>query len=344
MAFEYEFMGKKVRLELDEDFVAVRFSEPALHSTRSSVASASGLGQFHKRIEIPGEKFTIMPVAQTAESRSVRHASAMKSLQAKNEVKRVAPVFKMGQRTIVATDRILVGFKYKATKFKNLLKTLGCEIVEVRDKECLIRLPEDACPFDISKKLLAMKDVEYAEPDFVTLGRHVSLRAPNPNGNTTGPNPMATSGDPLLPQQYAPKITKAVEAWSLQIGDPSVVIAILDEGVDSNHEDLKSAIVGTYDGVDDDTFQEPNPWDAHGTACSGLAAGVPNNNTGVRGIGGGCGLMAIRIAYSESEASGWVTSNSWAVRSIDWAWKNGASVLSNSWGGGAPSTAIANAF
>jgi subtilisin family serine protease len=63
------------------------------------------------------------------------------------------------------------------------------------------------------------------------------------------------------------------------------------------------------------------------------------------GIGGGCSLLAVRIAYSPAPQADWVTSNAVIRRAIDWAWQRGrADVLSNSWGGGAPSTAITNAF
>jgi thermitase len=102
--------------------------------------------------------------------------------------------------------------------------------------------------------------------------------------------------------------------------------------------------VGNYDAIDDDAFQEPNPWDGHGTACAGLAAAIHNNERGIRGTGGGCSLLAVRIAYSSQPGGNWVTSNSVIRRAIDWAWEHGASVLSNSWGGGVPSSAIINAF
>lgn len=340
MVYEYEFMGQKIRLEPDEDRVAVRFKEPAQYSTRASVSATSGLGPFPIRMELPGEKYTIIPVLQTAASRSIRHSSAMKSLEMNNDVARVAPVFKLGEQSVVATDRVLVGFKENVTKAKDIIKNLKCEIVEEREKEYLIRLPEDGNPFEFVKQLQKMKDVEYAEPDFVTIGKNVALYVPTQFAVQTN---LLASGDPLLTQQYATKITKAVDAWNLQIGDPSIKIAILDEGVDTSHEDLKTAIVGSYDGTENDSFQEPNTWDAHGTACSGLAAGVPNNGMGIRGIGGGCSLLAIRIASSPAQGKDWVTSNSIISRSIDWAWQNGADVLSNSWSA-TPSTSVLNAF
>jgi subtilisin family serine protease len=317
-----------------------------MHSTRSRVSAASGLGPFQRRIEVPNEKYTIISVAQTAQPRGVRHATAVTALNADSAVARVAPVFKLGSRTIIATERVMVGFKRKgAKKSRAILLALPSEIIEERDREFLIKLPEASDPFDISERLAAMPEVTYAEPDFVTLGKHVPNGPAQTSPAPPTPRPMDT-GDPQQGMQYAARITQAVEAWNQQVGDPSVIIAILDEGVDTQHEDLQAAIVGTYDGTDNDSFQEPNGWDGHGTACAGLAAAVPNNNKGMRGIGAGCSLQAIRIAYSQNPGaeSGWVTSNSWIARSIDWAWQNGASVLSNSWGGGAPSSAIVNAF
>ncbi len=149
--------------------------------------------------------------------------------------------------------------------------------------------------------------------------------------------------DPLESRQYAVNITRAKSAWNLQTGDPDIVIAVLDDGVESRHEDLAAAIVKSYDATDQDEFQEPNPWDPHGTACAGLAAAVPGNSLGIRGIGGGCSLMPIRIGFTHSWNGPLVMNNTWISRGIDWAWENGAAVLSHSWGC-APSTSVTNAL
>jgi len=61
-------------------------------------------------------------------------------------------------------------------------------------------------------------------------------------------------------------------------------------------------------------------------------------------LSGGCAVFAVRLAYSNAPESEWITSNSIIRRAIDWSWNSGADVLSNSWGGGAPSNAITNAF
>ena len=336
MAYNYKVGNQNVELQVDPDRVAIRFKEPAKYSTRASVTEKHGMGQFQLREEVPDEKFTILPVGQQAQSRGDRHSAAIQSLDRESEVARVAPVFKIGDTTVIATDRILMGFQPGAEGVEQLLEKYKAEVVSSIGDEYVIQLDESADPIPTAERLAEEDIVTYAEPDFVSMGSHVS--------RLSQLAPSAEGGDPRSSEQYAPTITRAVEAWALQTGDPNVRIAILDEGVDMLHEDLSPVIVGSYDATDDDTFQEPNDWDGHGTACAGLAAAIHGNDKGVKGIGGGCSILAVRIAYSEAPRAGWVTRNSWIARAIDWSWQNGADILSNSWGGGAPSTAIANAF
>jgi len=81
------------------------------------------------------------------------------------------------------------------------------------------------------------------------------------------------------------------------MGSSSVVIAIIDGGVDTAHQDLR--LVEGYDFGDNDS----NPMDnsavkGHGTACSGVAAGIGNNGLGVAGSAPGCSIMPLKIANS----------------------------------------------
>lgn len=338
MSFQYEVKGQKMILEQDPDLIAVRFKEPAPHSIRATTAANAGIKNFQSRMEIPKEKYTILSVPQTTQPRSKRFNSTLKSLNSAQEVTRTAPVFKLGEARVLATDRILVGFKPDTANYQVLLDEYNGNVIEkMSDKEYLVQLPEDADPLTIASQLATRDEVDYAEPDFVTIGKRISLKA-------LAPSFVSANNDPLIEQQYAIKITEADKAWNLQVGDPSIKIAILDEGVDTQHEDIADAIVGFYDAVDNDEYQEPNLWDAHGTACAGLAAAIHNNKRGIKGIGGGCSLLAIRIAYSPFKGADWITESSWIRRAIDWSWQNGADVLSNSWGGGAPSNAIINAY
>jgi len=261
--------------------------------------------------------------------------AAIAALNSQNDVSNAEPVFKIGSSQVVATDRLIVGLDDKNAK-QALANKYSITALREEDDRVVFQVPEDVSVFDMCAKLDGEHAVRYAEPDFVTIGRHLPKRV--------APSLQPMLDDPLVRSQYAMHITHADEAWKIQNGDPAVRIAILDEGVDTAHVEFAGAVAGTFDAIDDDSFQEPNPWDGHGTACAGLAAAIGNNGIGIRGVGAGCSLLAVRIALSEHSQGPWITSFERIARAIDWSWKQGAAVLSNSWGGGAPSNAIAEAF
>ena len=133
----------------------------------------------------------------------------------------------------------------------------------------------------------------------------------------------------------------AADAWGIETGSPSIRISIIDEGVDVFHEDLISHIVAGHDstsqaspsGVAGNCLAD----DAHGTSCAGLAAAEGNNGMGVSGVAWSAQIQPIRVGFGDH----W-TENSWIIDALTWATDNGADILSNSWGGGAPSTAEQN--
>ncbi|HQN19259.1 MAG TPA: S8 family serine peptidase, partial [Syntrophobacteraceae bacterium] len=120
--------------------------------------------------------------------------------------------------------------------------------------------------------------------------------------------------------------------------EDSIVVAVLDEGVDLNHEDLNlvAGLDATYDPADPEAVDSqggPNPWDGHGTACAGII-GAKTNDVGIAGVAPGVKVMPVRIAYHTENSSKWIFVDSDTARGMVWAAENGARVLSNSWGGG----------
>jgi hypothetical protein len=118
----------------------------------------------------------------------------------------------------------------------------------------------------------------------------------------------------------------------------SILVAVLDEGVDLNHEDLNlvAGLDATYDPDDPevvDSYGGSNPWDGHGTASAGII-GAKANDVGIVGVAPGVKIMPVRIAYHLANSSKWTCVDSDTARGIVWAAENGARVLSNSWGGG----------
>ncbi len=334
MAYEYRVAGQTVRLEVDPNYVAVKFEPQTPRSARARATADSGFTTFSQRIEIPAEGLTLIPAAPSRLS-PARPTAELNTLNRQPEVTSATPVFKVGDNKVVPSDRIIVGLSNTADAAR-VAAQFNLTVIEPREDGALLKIPNGADVFALCRQLDALPETTFAEPDFVTIGTHIPKFAPS--------DIAPARGDPLLPRQYAMTITRAVDAWAIQTGRPEIRIAILDEGIDTAHADLKASIVGTYDGIDADSYQEPNPWDGHGTACAGLAAAVGQNNEGIRGSGSGCSLLAVRIAYSANRGGNWITTNDAIARSIDWSWRNNASVLSNSWGGGAPLNAIINAF
>lgn len=79
-----------------------------------------------------------------------------------------------------------------------------------------------------------------------------------------------------------------------------------------------------------DNNPAPDGNEAHGMACAGIVAGKQNNSLGITGVAPNCKIMAIKIV----NAWGTGTSHGNVARAIDYAWQNGAHVLSNGWGYG----------
>lgn len=94
----------------------------------------------------------------------------------------------------------------------------------------------------------------------------------------------------------------AQSAWdnSQGFGSSSIVIGIIDSGVDIDHPDL--LLVPGYDYGSNDSNPDDNSGDpGHGTACAGVAAARANNALGVAGIAGGCSVMPLKVANNAGQ-------------------------------------------
>lgn len=81
-------------------------------------------------------------------------------------------------------------------------------------------------------------------------------------------------------------------------GSSSIIIGIIDSGVDVDHPDLN--LVAGYDFGDNDSNPDDNSAEpGHGTACAGVAAAKANNGIGVAGVAGGCKVMPLKVANNQ---------------------------------------------
>tara|TARA_R110002096_G_scaffold434606_1_gene656863 strand:+ start:2724 stop:5210 length:2487 start_codon:yes stop_codon:yes gene_type:complete len=124
----------------------------------------------------------------------------------------------------------------------------------------------------------------------------------------------------------------APEAWDISTGSSNIVIAVLDQGVTSNHPDLPNTrqirLNGSNFGDGNPNNPSPTGNSNHGNGCAGIIAATQNNNQGVSGIAPNCQVMPIRIFNTNDTG---ITPQRLAD-AIVFAVDNGADIISNSWG------------
>ena len=94
---------------------------------------------------------------------------------------------------------------------------------------------------------------------------------------------QAVPNDPYWTMQWGPQKIGTDFAWNTTVGDPSVLVAVVDTGVDYLHPDIAANYVALgRDWVNND--DDPMDDYGHGTHCAGIIAAVTNNNEGIAGI------------------------------------------------------------
>ena len=163
----------------------------------------------------------------------------------------------------------------------------------------------------------------------------------------------------------------ALEAWKTCTGDPSIIVAILDEGVMYTHPDLAAnmwcnpgeSVQGAktdgdgngYEGdlhgynfvteSSDITWTDANDT-GHGTHVAGTIAAVNNNRRGVCGIAGGDGTPNSGVKIMSCQVFSGQNSVTLAgeARAIKYAADNGAVILQCSWGYNSSESSIINGY
>ncbi|MGC8893730.1 MAG: S8 family serine peptidase [candidate division WOR-3 bacterium] len=151
-----------------------------------------------------------------------------------------------------------------------------------------------------------------------------------------------TPNDPYWTDQWGPYVMYMDLAWDQSRGSKTVVVGVVDQGVDYNHPDLAANFGSSkgYDFVDEDSDPFPdNPYEeTHGTHVSGTVAGVLNNGVGVCGMANITLLSARVLDESGSGTYDDVTDG------IRWCAQQGVRVISMSLGGSSGSATLEEAI
>ncbi len=145
----------------------------------------------------------------------------------------------------------------------------------------------------------------------------------------------------------------ATNAWTVQTGSVDTIVAVIDTGVNYKSKDLagnmwvniaekngKKGVDDDGNGYVDDVYgwnfvpgakdpSDPLDDQGHGTHCAGTIGAIGNDKYGIVGVAWKTRIMALKFLGADGSGS-----LEGALQAIDYATKNGAKVLSNSWSGG----------
>ena len=215
--------------------------------------------------------------------------------------------------------------KYKNSSALNKMAAMqteafGLEMKELHRTGSYVRVNiSKASEIRTLASLYADKNVDYVVPNFKirAYANEVSLSA--------------------LKEQYSLAKVNAEQAWKRagNKGNRSVILAVIDTGVDYTHPNLVPNMVAGFDFKDNDadpmdlTSASGNP--GHGTHCAGIIGATGVIDGGTSGLSPEVSIMPLR--FLGADGSGDLNS---AIKAIDYAIDHKVAVISASWGATVP--------
>jgi len=185
---------------------------------------------------------------------------------------------------------------------------IGQVIVKYKSDEEMVTLdiPAKKSAANFIAELEEQPNVEAVEPDYVITR-------------------SATASDPHYTRQWYHQVVGIEDAWDVTTGSSEVVVAIIDDGLDINHQEFKNRIIAPYDVVLDSKLEITAG--EHGTHIAGIIASSINNDYGGAGIAPNIKIMPINVFDGENAR------HSDVITAIDYAIKQGADIINLSLGG-----------
>jgi len=217
----------------------------------------------------------------------------------------------------------------------------------------LLKLPASLSVQTAVTELRNFPGVQFAEPDWYAEREQLpnDPRFPEQWGlNNIGQTIQGVNGTPGAD-------IAVVNPWDNFQGANTITVAIIDDGIDIDHQDLQSNIwrntaevagngidddnngyiddINGWDFGDGDNDPRPDAGDFHGTHVAGIVGAIGNNGIGVSGVNWNVQLMPVKIFGANISISG-------IIAGLNYAVNNGALVSNNSYntGTGGPSLAF----
>ncbi len=207
------------------------------------------------------------------------------------------------------------------------------------DRWLLLELPAGIDLVEDIRRLTADPLVEVAEADGIGQG----AGRPDPTSYRSGvraafrivPNDLRFPEQWYLDQASDHDIDMP-EAWDIQPSATSVIVAVLDTGMDLDHLDLQEVLLPGYDFVNDDAVASDD--NGHGSNVAGILGALADNGIGVAGAAFRVHLLPVKVL--DADNLGYYSD--WA-QGLRWATDQGARIINLSAGGPSNSTLLHDA-
>ncbi len=245
----------------------------------------------------------------------------------------VSPVFiDSRSQPLIITQHLLVGFHEDIAPqaAERILDDRVNGVIEERDFAGLAGVYRVRAAskngfevLDLANALAKLPEVKFAESDAI-IRAELSL-IPN---------------DPRFSEQWAlnqanDQDMDAPEAWDITTGDDSIIVVVMDSGIQQDHPDLHQIPGQDFTGHGTPGGGPYNQCDQHATTVAGCVSAVINNSTGVVGVAPDCVVTSAKIGtgiwfliclpFIESQPS-------YVADALDWAVTIGARVTNSSFG------------
>lgn len=318
--------GKRFGLTESPGLLAIRTRsrKPVLGSAsfRAALSAKASevLSHFAPECEFPMAGVAVLRAAQ-GRGTAVRD-EARKVLKTESDIRFAGRVLvdPKSKSPVLYTENLYVKFEddCSAAAARKILRQLKFEIKEMpaySRNAYFVALPEGSGfdeVFGAAEKLLENSVVEFCHPEMI---RQVRERAAFPQQWHLA---KTTISGAVIDQHAS-----VTAAWPMADGT-GVTIAVIDTGIDIDHEEFRSAgkLVAPFDATLRTNNPRPGPGENHGTACAGVACG--DGSFGASGVAPKARLIPIRLRSGLGSMA--------EARAFEHAAVNGADVISCSWG------------
>ena len=223
------------------------------------------------------------------------------------------------ERVINAKRMDKLMLRYRISKFQKINdKAYVIPLSKHEDKNSKIAELKKSGQFSLVEPDYKLRlDEMVPERNYVKITKHSSEDNPVINTGTNEDNEI-TPNDKGFASQYYLRTINANRAWSVTTGDSSIIVGILDTGIDKDHPDLTGKVIDESD-IDQDYYKDIL---GHGTEVAGIIAAKTNNNQGIAGISWNTKVLPLKITDDPGQAK-----VSTVVSALDEAYNRGVKVV-----------------